>query len=197
MRAFSRRTPIAVRGHTRIGHPHRAGGRCGGMTDEAIRLARRFCLVGLRLALGGVFLWFGALKLLGISPVNDLVAKGLPFLPPLLAVLTTGGVELLVGIGLLAGLAARITMGLFFALLAGTFSLLVTHPELGFVGSNPLRLTTMGEFIVKNVVLIAAGLSVVAAMRQSHEEDGSPSTRARSVDRMPTVAPRANLPPRD
>lgn len=168
--------------------------RCAAVNDEIIRFARRYCLVTMRFTLGGVFLWFGALKLLGASPVVDLVAKGLPFLPPQVAVLATGGVEVLIGIGLLAGVAARVTLGLFFALLTGTFSLLVTHPDVGFVGSNPMHLTTTGEFIVKNIVLLAAGLSVVAAL-DTRDEDGTPSTKVGSLDNVPRVAPGHWRPP--
>jgi hypothetical protein len=37
---------------------------------------------------------------------------------------------------------------------------LVMRPDTAFQGGNPLLLTIEGEFVVKNLVLIAAGLAV-------------------------------------
>ena len=39
--------------------------------------------------------------------------------------------------------------------LAGTFLVLIMQPQLAFQDGNPLLLTTIGEFVVKNVVLPA------------------------------------------
>lgn len=144
-----------------------------------IRYARRNSPTVVRLALAGVLLWFGLLKLLGASPVVDLVGKAVPFIPQEAAVLATGTVEVAIGLGLLTGLAPRLTLALFFALLLGTFSLLITNPEIAF-GGNPLKLTTTGEFIFKNVVLIAAGLVLVAAIpiRPRRDESGSRRKKA-------------------
>ena len=136
-----------------------------------IEYARRYSVVVVRLALACVFIWFGALKLVGASPVADLVGKAVPFLPQGTVVLATGAVEVIVGVGLLTGLAPRLTLALFFALLLGTFSLLVTNPAIAFGDGNPLRLTTTGEFICKNIVLVSAGLVLVAAMPTRTERD--------------------------
>jgi len=46
--------------------------------------------------------------------------------------------------------------------LLGTFLVFLVLPGLTFVDGNPLALTVLGEFVAKNVVLIA-GLLVVAA----------------------------------
>lgn len=45
--------------------------------------------------------------------------------------------------------------------LSGTFLVLVTQPAVAFQDGNPLALTMTGEFVVKNVVLIAAGLVLI------------------------------------
>jgi hypothetical protein len=47
----------------------------------------------------------------------------------------------------------------------GTFLTLVILPERSFQGGNPLLLGVLGEFVVKNLVLIAAGLVVGASIR--------------------------------
>jgi len=134
-----------------------------------VEFARVQSAAVLRMALALVFLWFGALKLFGVSPVADLVEKALPFLPARMAVVATGVLEVTIAVGLLTDFAPRLTMVLFFAMLLGTFSLLMTQPALSFVGASPIRLTVTGEFIVKNVVLLAAGLTLVpgAARRRA------------------------------
>gem|GEM_PF-3161571 len=60
--------------------------------------------------------------------------------------------------GLLTGIALRLTLLLFWLQMAGTF--LVLRPEVSFQRNNPLLLTMTGEFVVKNLVLIAAGLVI-------------------------------------
>lgn len=139
-----------------------------------IEYARRYSIPLVKLALACLFIWFGGLKLLGASPVADLVGKAAPFLPQRTVVLGIGAVEVVIGLGLLTGFAPRLTLALFFALLLGTFSLLITNPAIAFSDGNPLKLTTIGEFICKNIVLLSAGLVLVAAM---------PSRTERKADR--------------
>jgi putative oxidoreductase len=128
--------------------------------DQLIGFVQRNSIVWLRAALALVFFWFGALKLFDVSPVADLVARTLPFLPAEVAVRSIGALEVLIALGLVTGWAIRVTMLVFFAQMAGTFLILVLEPGLSFQHGNPLLLTTMGEFVVKNLVLITAGLVV-------------------------------------
>jgi putative oxidoreductase len=118
----------------------------------------------LRISLGVVFIWFGALKFSSSTPVGELVAKTLPFLPSHVLVPALGAFEVLLGIGLLIGRRLEIVALLMCAHLAGTFLVLVTQPSVAFQDGNPFMLTMTGEFVVKNVVLITAGL-VVATLR--------------------------------
>jgi putative oxidoreductase len=130
----------------------------------AVGLARRYGIVTLRIALGIVFVWFGALKVADASPVARLVSDVVPVLSDRTAVLVVGIVEIVVGAGLITGWAIRLTLALFFAQMLGTFAVLALEPDLAFRGSNPLRLTVLGEFVVKNLVLLTAGLVVAGAI---------------------------------
>jgi uncharacterized membrane protein YkgB len=112
----------------------------------------------LRVSLGVVFIWFGALKFTASSPVGALVAKTLPFLPPHIFVPALGAFEVLLGVGLLLGRRLEIVALLMCGHLAGTFLVLVTQPEVAFQSHNPFMLTMTGEFVVKNLVLITAGI---------------------------------------
>ena len=114
----------------------------------------------LRVCLGIVFIWFGWLKVIGKSPVAELVAHTVYWVPSEFFVPFLGAWEIAVGVGLLFALALRLTLFLFWLQIAGTFLVLVVKPEIAFQSGNPLLLTTEGEFVIKNLVLIAAGLVV-------------------------------------
>lgn len=129
---------------------------------RAIRWLQKHHVVMMQAALGLVFVWFGLLKLIGLSPVEDLVAATVPLVDGAWAVPFLGVWEIAIGILLLWGRFVRIMLALFVVQMLGTFSILVVHPALAFQGYNPLLLTVEGEFVVKNLVLLAAGLSVGA-----------------------------------
>lgn len=120
----------------------------------------------LRYSLAVVFIWFGALKVCGRTPVADLVAHTVYWLPTNRFIPVLGIWEMLVGVGLLFRVALRLTLLLFWLLLAGTSLVLVLRPDIAFQGGNPLLLTMEGEFVVKNLVLIAAGLVVGSRVRK-------------------------------
>lgn len=122
----------------------------------------------LRIAIGVVFVWFGAIKLTGDTPVAQLVANTLPFLPKSVVVPGLGAFEVLLGLALLLGRRLDLVVILLIMHLAGTFLVLVVTPETAFAHHNPLLLTMTGEFVVKNVVLIAAGL--VVATKQARTQ---------------------------
>ena len=127
---------------------------------------RRHAPTLLRAALGAVFVWFGALKIANVTPVADLVADTLAFvpIPPELLLPALGAFEVVAGVLLIAGRWLRPVLAVLVAHLAGTFLVLVTQPGVAFQDGNPLLLTTEGEFVVKNLVLIAAALAVAATL---------------------------------
>ncbi len=122
-------------------------------------------LVVLRIALGVVFVWFGALKLFpGMSPAEDLVRATVPWLPGSLFVPFLGVWEIAIGMGFLTRRALRLTILLLFLQMPGTLSPIVLLPERVFT-MFPFGLTLEGQYIVKNLVLIAAALVIGATVR--------------------------------
>lgn len=123
-----------------------------------------------RLALGVVFLWFGALKFIpGWSPAEDLATRTLARLsfgaisrPAALALLA--GWEVLIGLGLLSGKFLRVTLLLLGVQMIGTLTPLVLFPGETF-RVVPVAPTLEGQYIIKNLVLIAAALVVGATVR--------------------------------
>jgi putative oxidoreductase len=126
--------------------------------ERVIAVLQRISLPCLRISLGLTFTWFGALKAAGVSPVGSLVAHTMPFLDPHWFVPALGVFEVVLGIALMTARSLRIVVPVLAAHLAGTFLVLVTQPELAFQHGNPLLLSTIGEFVIKNVVLIAAAM---------------------------------------
>ena len=82
-----------------------------------------------------------------------------------------GGWEIAVGVGLLVPVALRLTLLLFWAQMAGTFLVLVIHPDLSFQGQSPLLLTLTGEFVIKNLVLITAGLVIGSTVARKRRDN--------------------------
>jgi uncharacterized membrane protein YkgB len=119
----------------------------------------------LRIGLGVVFVWFGALKLVpGLSPAEDLVRATVPFLPGEIFLPVLGVWEILIGLGFLTGRALRLTILLLFLQMPGTISPVFLLPERVFT-MFPFGLTLEGQYIVKNVVLIAAAIVIGATVR--------------------------------
>ena len=131
------------------------------LSQRALTLLERVAPAMVRLSLGLVFVWFGALKAAGDSPVLALVSATLPWAKPQLLMPVLGVVEILLGVGLLLGRAQRLLLLLLAAHLSGTFLTFVVAPDLIFQHRSPLLLTADGEFVLKNLVLISAALLLV------------------------------------
>jgi uncharacterized membrane protein YkgB len=127
---------------------------------KILAFLERAALPLLRLSLGVVFVWFGILKIVGETPVAKLVADTVYWLDPHWFVPFLGAFEVLVGVGLLLGRLQRIVLALFALQMIGTFLVLIVQPGVAFQHGNPLLLTTEGEFVVKNLVLLSAGLMI-------------------------------------
>lgn len=124
-----------------------------------VQLLSRWGVTILRITVALVFLWFGALKIMGESPVQDLLLSSFSFLPFEFPFVLLGYLEVAIGLGLFFSYALRLTLAVMWLMLLGTFSALFFNPDLFFVG-NPFWLTTEGEFVIKNLVLIASGMVI-------------------------------------
>jgi uncharacterized membrane protein YphA (DoxX/SURF4 family) len=134
--------------------------------DRSItRWMARYGLIVLRLGLGIVFFWFGALKLVpGLSPAEELVRNTTYFVDPDLFLPLLAIWEMVIGLGLIFGKFMRITLLLLFMQMAGTALPLVILPEAVWT-TFPYGLTLEGQYIIKNLVLIGAALVLGATVR--------------------------------
>jgi uncharacterized membrane protein YphA (DoxX/SURF4 family) len=130
----------------------------------------RYGVTALRLSLGIVFLWFGALKFFpGLSPAEDLAARTISqitfgLLSPQIAVFILAVWECLIGIGLIFNLFMRATLFLLWVQMLGTITPLFFFPAEVFT-VFPYALTLEGQYIIKNIVLVSAGLVIGATVR--------------------------------
>lgn len=120
----------------------------------------------LRWTLGIIFIWFGALKPFGLSPAQELVSNTVYWVDPAWFVPLLGWWEVAIGVGLLFRPLIRPAIALLFLQMPGTFMPLVLLPEVCFT-VFPFGLTLEGQYIIKNLVLIAAALVVGGTVRNS------------------------------
>jgi len=119
----------------------------------------------LRVAIAVVFVWFGALKVFGISPAGDLVASTVYVVDPALFVPVLGIWEVVIGLCLLYRPLIRLGIVLLFIQLPGTFLPILLLPEVVFT-SFPYGLTVEGQYIIKNLVIIGAALVIGGTLRE-------------------------------
>ncbi len=124
----------------------------------------------LRLSVGIIFLWFGFLKFFpGLSPAEDLAARTIQVLsfgwvPPPMALTLLAVWECAVGLGLILGVYLRATLLLLWLQMAGTITPLFIFPQEVF-SQLPYAPTLEGQYIIKNLVLVSAGIVVGATVR--------------------------------
>ena len=124
----------------------------------------------LRIGLGIVFLWFGALKFFpGLSPAEDLAARTIETLTgglvtPSLSLPVLAAWESLIGLGLISGRFLRATLALLAVQMAGTITPLFLFPAETFT-HFPYAPTLEGQYIIKNIVLVGAAMVVGATVR--------------------------------
>jgi uncharacterized membrane protein YphA (DoxX/SURF4 family) len=124
----------------------------------------------LRWSLGLVFFWFGVIKFFpGLSPADELATKTISTLSlgaigPTISRPTLALWETLIGLGLLTGQFLRATLLLLALQMLGTVTPLALFPGETW-RRFPIALTLEGQYIVKNVVLVAAGIVVGATVR--------------------------------
>ena len=130
---------------------------------------QKYGLTVLRIGLGIVFLWFGVLKFFkGLSPAEDLVRNTIYFVDPDIFIPVLALWESLIGIGLITGKFMRTTLLLLFLQMPGTALPLLILPEKVWA-IFPYALTLEGQYIIKNLVLIGAGLVIGANVRNTNK----------------------------
>jgi len=128
-----------------------------------------------RISFGIIFFWFGILKPLGLSAAEPLLkatVAWLPFGTPEVWLIVIGWWEVIIGISFLFKKTTRIAIGLLFLQMVGTFMPLLFLPEVVYQNGNSIYLPTMeGQYILKNLMIIAAALAIGGSMYQGSRRD--------------------------
>jgi uncharacterized membrane protein YphA (DoxX/SURF4 family) len=130
----------------------------------------RYSVPTVRVALGVVFLWFGALKFFPhLSPAEDIAGRTIAVLTfgvvrPELSLPVLAVWESIIGLGLIMGRFLRPVLLLLAVQMLGTFAPLVIFPSETWL-VFPIAPTLEGQYIIKNVVLVSAAMVVGATVR--------------------------------
>lgn len=125
-------------------------------------------IVVLRVAVGAVFLGFGVLKYFpGVSPAEnltmattDLLTFGL--VPGGVSIVAIATLECVIGVSLISGRGMRVAIWLLGIQFVGILSPIVLLPDRLFAGLHGAP-TLEGQYVIKDVILVAAGMVIAAA----------------------------------
>jgi uncharacterized membrane protein YphA (DoxX/SURF4 family) len=117
----------------------------------------------LRLSMGFIYIWYGILKITGVSPVEELVFRATHWIGNHNFVIGLGVFEVLIGLCLLIKKFLRLGLILLFLQFPGTFLPLFLNPEDCFT-FMPFGLTLEGQYIFKNLILISGALILVSSL---------------------------------
>lgn len=120
-----------------------------------------------RFGLFVVFFWFGALKVVGLSPASGVVARlfeqTIPFMSFDFFLVLFGLFECLIGILFIIKGAERYVIPLLFIHMITTFGPLVFLPSETW--TSFMVPTLEGQYIIKNLVIIATAIGVAAKVK--------------------------------
>ncbi len=132
-------------------------------------LMKKYGVRALQISLAVIFIWFGILKTVGLSPAADLVlatVKWMPFFTPEVWLKIIGWWEVIIGVSFLFHKTKRIAIALLAMQMAGTFLPLIILPDITFQpGRYPYAPTIEGQYIIKNLLIISAALVVGGTVR--------------------------------
>ncbi len=131
---------------------------------KLIHFFRRIAVPVARFGLFVIFFWFGALKVIGMSPASPLVQslfeRTISFMSFDTFIILFGLFECLIGILFVIPGLERVVIPLLFLHMITTFMPLFLLPAVTWSGF--LVPTLEGQYIIKNLVIIAAAIGIAA-----------------------------------
>ncbi|MSU44692.1 hypothetical protein EXS45_00710 [Candidatus Nomurabacteria bacterium] len=138
---------------------------------KLIHFFRRISMPVARFGLFVIFFWFGFLKVIGMSPASPLVQQlfeqTISFMSFNTFIVLFGLFECLIGILFITRGLERIAIPFLFLHMITTFMPLFLLPEVTWSGF--LVPTLEGQYIIKNLVIIAAAIGIVANLHPFSE----------------------------
>ena len=139
-----------------------------GHIDKFISLTMKtYGVLFLRYSIGLIFIWFGLLKPLEMSPAQELVTNTVYWFDDKIAfVKFLGWWEVAIGLTMCFKPLIRISIFLLFIQMPGTFLPLILLPEVCFT-DFPFGLTLEGQYIFKNLLIISSALVIGGTLSKS------------------------------
>ncbi|WP_421918359.1 hypothetical protein [Marinifilum sp.] len=137
---------------------------------------QKLSIPAIRISFAVIFIWFGILKPIGLSSAIPLVKSTVSWMPLFAAetwVDIIGWWEVLIGIFFLFKKTTRIAIALLFLQMTGTFMPLFILPEVTFQGGNILLPTLEGQYVIKNIMIISAALTIGGSLVYSKKKSDS------------------------
>lgn len=130
---------------------------------------QRYGFSALRVLLAVVFVWFGALTLLGSSPTGDLATRAFPFISPRISATFLGLWEIAIGVGLLYRRLVRATLLLSSLQIPATALALILLRDTCFT-RFPHAPNLEGQYLVAHLTLVSAAILVGSTVRRGRAE---------------------------
>lgn len=128
---------------------------------------KRIGLPLLRYSIALIFIWFGILKIFGVSSANELVKNTVYWFDPSWFVPFLGWWEIIIGVCFWYKPLLREGIFLLMLQMAGTFLPLFILPEIVYGNIPVLTLTLEGQYLIKNLVIIAAAIVIGSHVRDT------------------------------
>jgi uncharacterized membrane protein YkgB len=132
---------------------------------KVIAFFKRIHLPLARFSIFLIFFWFGAIKLLGLSPASPLAEAltaqtiGMQYFDTLFVILSL--LECLIGVLFLFPKMTRIVIPLLLTHMALVCSPLIILPS--YIWQQPFVPTLEGQYIIKNAVVVAVAIGIAAS----------------------------------
>lgn len=129
----------------------------------------------IRISLGIIFLWYGILKFFpNLSPAESLATQTIDILfngmiNESISIKLLAVWEVCIGIGFIFGIYLRFIISIFLIHMTCTFTPLFILPQLSFTNA-PYAFTLVGQYIVKNIVFILAGILIYQNIEEKSKE---------------------------
>jgi uncharacterized membrane protein YkgB len=173
--------PSKLSPSTSMAHTPRATGAAetiDRVIGEIFAVVQRIAFPFLRISLGGVLFWIGALKYFHPAPIVALLKASF-----LLSYLATNGfvyllatLEIIAAVLLLGNIAVRYVGVLVVLLFVGTLAIFFSAPAVTYGTAGFPNLSLAGQFLVKDFVLAAAALTLAAHDIERHARQATEPT---------------------
>lgn len=140
---------------------------CAGIYFKFSQKMEKYSNIIMRISLAIIYIWFGTLKIFGMSPAGELVEQTVYWFEPEIFIPILGICEVLIGLGLLIKRCIPYTIPLLLIHMAATFFPVFILKTICF-DAFPYCPTLAGQYIIKNLILISGALVIAGKYNEKY-----------------------------